>query len=97
MAPLTRNGNHLKERYTTWAPYPRIDGLKLEGHYQHVVPFGPPWSVTLHQDGTFTSDGLNETMGGTSINPGFPAQGSGVYQIMKWVWCCGSPPGSCRA
>ena len=81
---LTRDGDDLKEAYTTWAPYPRIDGLKLEGRYQHVVEFGPPWSVTLHRDGTFTSDGLNETMGGTTINPGFPAQGSGTYEIMKW-------------
>jgi hypothetical protein len=81
---LTRDGEKLMDGHATWAPYHRVDGLRFEGRYAHVVEFGPPWSVTLHKDGTFSSDGLNEIMGGTMVNPGFPVHGSGTYQITKW-------------
>lgn len=81
---LTRDGTNLMEEYNRWTPYAPIDGLRLDGRYQRVVPFGPPWEITLHRDGRFTSSGLNNTMGGATINPGFPEQGSGSYEIMRW-------------
>jgi hypothetical protein len=81
---MTRSGEALTEGSMRWAPYATVDGLRLEGRYERVVPFGPPWSVALHANGTFTSDGLNNTMGGTTINPGFPEHGGGTYEISKW-------------
>jgi len=74
---LARAGNDLRERYVTWSPYPSVDGLRLAARYQHVPPFGQPWGVTLRADGTFQEDGVNEIMGGTDINPGFPEHGAG--------------------
>jgi len=81
---LTRDGERLKEQYITWNPYPSIDGLRLEGRYEHPQPFGSPLGITLHRDGTFLADGLNNTMGGSTINPGFPEHGSGKYEISRW-------------
>jgi hypothetical protein len=39
--------------------------------------------AVFHEDGTFQGDGLNVTMGGEIVNPQFPAQGSGRYEIRK--------------
>jgi hypothetical protein len=81
---LTREGRNLREKSTLWTPYPSVDGLRLEGRYERAVSFGPPWSITLRKDGTFTSEGVNNTMGGTTVNPGFPEHGSGTYEIRRW-------------
>jgi hypothetical protein len=81
---LTRDGANLNEQYARWTPYVPVDGLRLDGQYVRVVPFGPPWSITLRRNGTFAADGLNNTMGGTFINPGFPEHGGGTYEISKW-------------
>jgi len=81
---LARAGNNLREQYVTWSPYPSVDGLRLSARYEHVPPFGPPWGVTLRADGTFQEDGVNEIMGGTDINPGFPTHGAGTYEIARW-------------
>ena len=81
---LTRDGSNLKERYVTWTPYASVDGLRLDGRFQRVVPFGPPWAITLRKDGTFTEDLAGETMGGTIVNPAFPEHGSGSYEIRRW-------------
>jgi hypothetical protein len=81
---LTRDGANLKEQYVTWTPYASVDGLRLDGRFQRVPPFGPPWQVTLRKDGTFAEDLAGETMGGTLVNPAFPEHGSGTYEIRRW-------------
>jgi hypothetical protein len=81
---LTRDGPNLKERYVTWTPYASVDGLRLDGRFERVAPFGSPWAITLHKDGTFTEDLAGETMGGTIVNPAFPEHGSGTYEIRRW-------------
>ena len=75
---LTRDGSNLKERYVTWTPYASVDGLRLDGRFERVVPFGPPWGITLRKDGTFTEDLAGETMGGTIVNPAFPSTARAV-------------------
>jgi hypothetical protein len=81
---LTRDGKNLKEEYISWTPYAPVDDLRLDGQFQRAVPFGPPWSITLRKDRTFSSNGLNNTMGGNVVNPGFPEVGFGTYEITKW-------------
>ena len=82
---LTRDGQQLREQYTVWSPYPPVDGLRLDGRYQRrPEEYVSPSGITFHRDGTFEEDGLNVTMGGTVVNPGFPEQGSGTYQILRW-------------
>src|SRR5262249_206116 len=81
---LTRDGESLKETYSRWTPYASVDGLKLEGQFGHVQPFGPPMVVVLHRDGTFSEDRVNDTMGGTIVNAEFPEHGSGKYEITRW-------------
>jgi hypothetical protein len=81
---FTRDGENLKQTYATWHPYTPVDGLRLEGRYEHPQPFGPPLGISLLRDGRFTEDGVNETMGGATINPGFPQHGSGTYEIARW-------------
>jgi hypothetical protein len=82
---LTRDGQKLREEYTVWSPYLSIDGLRLDGRYQRrPEEYVSPSGITFHRDGTFDEDGLNVTMGGTTINPGFPERGAGRYQISRW-------------
>jgi hypothetical protein len=81
---LTRESKNLREPYVTWHPYDSIDGLRIAARYEHAAPFGPPWGITLRADGTFSEDLVNETMGGTDINPGFPEHGVGRYEIARW-------------
>lgn len=81
---LTRSGNSLKEEYTTWAPYPSVDGLRLEARFQRIEEYVTPSWIALHRDGTFEENGVNVTMGGETINPLFPARGSGRYEIRRW-------------
>jgi hypothetical protein len=82
---LTRDGQKLREQYTAWAPYPSVDGLRLDGRYQRrPEAYVSPSGITFHRDGTFEADGLNVTMGGTTLNPGFPERGAGRYEISRW-------------
>src|SRR3954468_1222241 len=81
---LTRNGDKLTEQYSSWAPYAPVDGLRLDGRFSHAQGFGPPMMLTLRKDGTFTEDGVNDTMGGTMVNLDFPVHGSGTYEIARW-------------
>jgi hypothetical protein len=81
---LARDGRSLREQYTTWQPYPPVDGLRLDGRYQRIEEYATPWSLTLRGDGRFEASGLHNAMGGTAVNPGFPERGAGTYEIAKW-------------
>ena len=82
---LTRDGQKLREQYTVWSPYASVDGLRLDGRYQRRrEEYVSPSGITFHRDGTFEEDGLGVTMGGTTVNPGFPERGAGTYEISRW-------------
>ena len=81
---LQRSGRNLDEQYSKWTPYASVDGLRLQGQFVHVLPFGPPMVLGLGADGTFTADEVNNSMGGTIVNPEFPEHGAGTYEISRW-------------
>ena len=81
---LTKSGNELHAKNERWTPYTIADGQHLEGTFVRKMEAGLKSQVgVFHEDGTFQGDGLNVTMGGEIVNPQFPAQGSGRYEIRK--------------
>ena len=108
---LAKNGTSLDGSGQHWTPFVLSDGVTLEGTFVRKLEAGLHSEVlVLHQDGTFAGDGLNVTMGGTAVNPAFPARGSGRYEIRKGsmilyftngftqsIACTLSPPNSAEA
>lgn len=80
---LKREGGDLKGAWT-WNPMKPVDGLKPDGKFVRKLPESRNQSITLKSDESFACDRLNDTMGGTLINPDFPVRGRGTYEIRKW-------------
>jgi len=81
---LAKNGNNLEGKGERWTPFHLAEGQRLEGTFVRKMEAGlRSQSIVLHQDGTFSGDGVNVTMGGELVNPSFPAQGSGTYEVHK--------------
>jgi hypothetical protein len=81
---LIKNGANLDGSGQHWTPYVIADGQVLEGTFVRKLEAGlkPQWMV-LKKDGTFSGDGLSVPIGGPALNPYFPQQGSGRYEIRK--------------
>jgi len=83
-AVLAKNGQNLDGAGQHWTPFVLADGVNLEGTFVRKMEAGLQSQVlVLHKDGTFAGDGLNVTMGGSAVNPAFPARGNGRYQVRK--------------
>ena len=108
---LAENGQNLDGAGQHWAPFVLADGVTLEGTFVRKMEAGLRSQVlVLHSDGTFAGDGLNVTMGGSAVNPAFPARGGGRYEVRKGsmilyfangftqsIACTLSPPNSSEA
>lgn len=84
LSDLARNGQSLEGKDEKWNPYKLPDGEQIEGTFVRKMEPGlrSEW-IVLHKDGTFQGDGVNVTMGGSMVNPAFPEQGAGTYEIRK--------------
>ncbi len=81
---VQRVKDDLKGGDVLWSALKSIDGMRLDGTYVREMPFGPPYTITFRQDGTFDADQVNETIGGKLVNKKFPEMGSGTYELRKW-------------
>ena len=81
---LAENRSDLDGAGQHWTPFVLADGVTLEGTFVRKMEAGLRSQVlVLHKDGTFAGDGLNVTMGGSAVNPAFPARGGGRYEVRK--------------
>lgn len=62
-----------------------LDGLRLEGRFEHPQFIGPPLVLALHKDGTFQAERVGQVLGGAIIDPAFPETGSGKYEVSRWT------------
>jgi len=81
---LLKNGVGLDGKGESWKPFKLADGDLVEGTFVRKMEAGlrSQW-IVLKRDGTFSGDGVNVTMGGSTVNPAFPERGGGRYEIRK--------------
>jgi hypothetical protein len=81
---LAKNGPNLEGKGERWTPFHLPDGDRVEGTFVRQMEAGlRSQSIVLHQNGTFSGDGVNVTMGGSIVSPAFPERGSGTYEVRK--------------
>jgi hypothetical protein len=81
---LSKNGANLEGKGERWTPFQLAEGDRIEGTFVRKMEAGlRSQAIVLHQNGTFSGDGVNVTMGGSIVSPQFPERGSGNYQVHK--------------
>jgi len=81
---LAKNGANLEGKGERWTPFQLAEGDRIEGTFVRKMEAGlRSQAIVLHQNGTFSGDGVNVTMGGSIVSPQFPERGSGNYEVHK--------------